>query len=284
MGIVTEAPACACYEDLTGKTAVVTGGGSGIGRAICIRLAREGMRVLFCGRTRETLDETARIIRREGGQCSPVRADLSSPAGVDALFDALARESGALDVMIHNAAWVGSRPLLDTGLEHWRQVFAVNTEAAFLLVRRSAELMIPRGCGSMVLVSTIGALRAHYDMIAYDASKGALESLTRAAALELAPHGVRVNSLAPGSTRLRPVGEEVRDPADRALLELGFDAPTEQSAFRQSHVPLGRHGTCAEMAAAVAFLASGQSSYITGHTLVVDGGAIAQISPPSAPI
>ncbi|BCW98167.1 MAG: dehydrogenase [Armatimonadota bacterium] len=284
MDILSEAPASTCYVDLRGKVALVTGGGSGIGRAICVRLAREGARVLFCGRTRETLDETARIIEREGGDCRAIRADLSSVAGVDSVFEAVEDGSGSLDILVHNAAQLHSHPLMATDLEHWRQIFAVNTEAAFLLVRRAADLMVPRASGSIILVSTIGALRAHHYLVAYDASKGALESFTRAAALELAPHGIRVNSLAPGSTRLRPVDESVKDPVTRALLELGFETPTSASAFRQPHVPMGRHGTCAEMAAAVAFLASGQSSYITGHTLVVDGGATAQLSPPSARI
>ncbi len=284
MDILSEAPGCTCYEDLRGKVALVTGGGSGIGRAICVRLAREGARVLFCGRTRETLDETARIIERDGGDCHAIRADLSDVAGVDSVFEAVESGPGSLDILVHNAAQLHSHPLMATDLDHWRQIFAINTEAAFLLVRRAADLMVPRASGSIILVSTIGALRAHHYLVAYDASKGALESFTRAAALELAPHGIRVNSLAPGSTRLRPVDESEKDPVKRALLELGFETPTAASAFRQPHVPMGRHGTCAEMAAAVAFLASGQSSYVTGHTLVVDGGATAQLSPPSARI
>ncbi len=282
MDIVTEAPGCGCYRDLRGKTALVTGGGSGIGRAICIRLAREGVRVWFCGRTRETLEETARIICREGGECEPLVADISEPGGVAGLFDALEAAGAAPDILVHNAAQLRSLPLMATDLDHWRTVFATNADSGFLLVRRAAAMMLPRHSGSIILVSTIGAIRAHHGLVAYDASKGALESLTRAAAVELAPHGIRVNSLAPGSTRPRPVDDEAADPLDRALQELGFETPTETSRFRQPHVPMGRHGTCAEMAAAVAFLASGQSSYITGHTLVVDGGATAQLSPGSA--
>lgn len=257
---VVRAPQGPCYADLRGKVALVTGGGRGIGRGLSLRLGVEGMRVIVCGRTERTLAETVALIEAAGGTAAAQMIDVSDEAQVAALIAQIREQYGRLDVLVHNAAMMEGRKLAATDTDHWRRMFATNIESAYHLAQGSLSMM-PRG-GSMVFVSTVGAVQAHYGMVAYDSSKGALEAFVRALALELAPQGLRVNGIAPGATDHDAHAEEM--PAARLY---------------HRFVPMGRRGTPAEMAAAVAFLASEQASYITGQILRVDGGATAQLSP-----
>jgi 3-oxoacyl-[acyl-carrier protein] reductase len=256
-----------CYADLRGQVALVTGGSRGIGRGIACRLAQEGMCVYICGRTEATLAETAEALRREVGEVRPVVADVSEAQSVAGLLRRIEAEAGRLDVLVHNAALLGGGPLRRMSLETWRQRFAVNVDSVFHLAKGCAEVMVRQGSGALIFISTIGASRAHRHMFAYDSSKGAVEAAMRSMALELAPFGIRVNAVAPGAT----------------AREVHTDAVT-LSDLAQPHVPLGRKGTPAETAATVAFLASAQSSYITGQTICVDGGATTQLAPPGIAI
>jgi len=264
-----------CFSDLQGKVALVTGGGSGIGRGISHRLAAEGMQVFLCGRTEERLAKTAEDIRDSGGRATPVVADISREDQIADLFGRIREESGALDLLVHNAALVRGKTLAETDAPFWRAVFATNIDSAFHLAKQCTEMMIPRASGNLIFISTIGAVRAHYGMVAYDSSKGALNSLTRALALELSSHNIRVNAIAPGAV----IGQESRRSAHSPRNVVAFDPEIPMEHLRQPHIPLGRRGTPAELGAAVAFLASDQSSYITGQTLCVDGGATVQLSP-----
>jgi len=251
-----------CFRDLSGKTAVVTGGGSGIGLGISRRLAAEGMRVFLCGRREEVLAQAAEAIHGAGGWAQLVAADVSQEEGVARLMDAV-REAGAgLDVLVHNAALVRGGPLAKTDAAYWRTMYAANMDSTFYLSKAALGLMAPQQPGSLIFITTIGALRAHHGMIAYDSTKGALNVFVKSLALELAPQGIRVNAVAPGATNRDAHADEI-DP----------------HSLRQPYVPLGRRGVPAETAAAVAFLASEQASYITGQVLCVDGGATAQLSP-----
>ncbi len=268
-----------CFADLREKTALVTGGGSGIGRGICLRLAIEGMQVFFCGRTEEDLRETARMIETTGGRGIPIVADISQADDVTRLFAAMQAESENLDLLVHNAAvMAGRHTLMDTDVELWRQIFSVNVDGAFYLAKKAVELMIPRRSGSIIFISTIGSLRAHYKMVAYDSSKGALDALTRGLALDLSDYGIRVNAVAPGSIPATRSSGKPGNPR-KHLYDLAFRDEIPVAEYSQQYIPLGRHGTPAEIAAAVAFLASNQASYITGQILCVDGGATAQLSP-----
>lgn len=251
-----------CYADLRGKIALVTGGGSGIGRGLSLRLGAEGMRVVICGRTAETLAETVALIEAAGGTAEAFVADVAAEDQVAALMAHLGERYDGLDALVHNAALVRGGTLAATDSDSWRNMFATNMDSAYYLAKGATALMAPRHGGAMVFVSTVGATQAHHGMVAYDSSKGALEAFTRALALELAPQGIRVNAIAPGATKHDVHQAEV---------------PAE--TLRQPYVPMGRSGTPAEMAAAVAFLASAQASYITGQILWVDGGATAQLSP-----
>jgi len=259
---VFRSPEGPCYGDLKGKVALVTGGGDGIGRGISVRLAQEGMHVFLCGRTDEKLRETAGEIEGSGGEATPVVADVSEKGEIDELFSRILQATVGVDVLVHNAALVRGGSLSGTEEEFWHRMYATNVDSAYHLAKSCTETMVPRGEGNLIFVSTIGAVQSHHDMLAYDSSKCAVLGIMRSLALELAPHGIRVNALAPGATMSRVTGPEV---------------PMEKMA--QPYIPMGRRGTPAEMAAAVAFLASYQSSYITGQTLCVDGGATAQLSP-----
>lgn len=258
-----EPPVSPCYPDLRGKVALVTGGGAGIGKAISVRLGTEGMRVVLCGRTEENLIETAGEITGAGGFALPVVTDVSDEAQVDALFARMAQEGLQPDLLVHNAALVRGGALSDTNTDYWQRMLATNADSAFFLAKRLAPMMLERGSGAMVFISTIGALQSHHRMLAYDSSKGAIEAFVRSLALELAPAGIRVNSVAPGPIRRN-----------------GIPAGTPLETVRQPYVPMQRYGSSDEIAAAVAFLASSQASYITGQTLCVDGGSTAQLSPP----
>ncbi|MBM3499206.1 MAG: SDR family oxidoreductase [Armatimonadetes bacterium] len=251
-----------CYRDLAGKTALVTGGGSGIGLGISQRLAAEGMRVFLCGRRVEVIEEAAESIRTAGGWAQAVATDVSQEAGVARLMATVGEAGNGLQVLVHNAALVRGGPLSKTDADYWRRMYATNMDSTFYLSKAAVELMAPQQSGSIIFITTIGAVRAHHGMLAYDSSKGALNVFTQSLALELAPQGLRVNAVAPGATNRDAHGDEI-----------------EAGALAQPHVPWGRRGTPAEIAAAVAFLASAQASYVTGQILCVDGGATAQLSP-----
>ena len=258
-------PHAPCYPDLRDRVALVTGGGSGIGKGISLRLGLEGMHVCLCGRHQETLQETADAIRAAGGTALPIVADLSDHAAIAQLMATVAQEAGPLGLLVHNAAILRAKPLAQTSPEEWHRTMATNLDSTYYLGRAALDVMVPRQQGAMVFISTIGAQQAHHGMSAYDTSKGGMNSFVQSVALELAPIGIRVNGIAPGAIRSRHHEPEV---------------PMHE--LHHPHVPMERSGTPAEIAAAVAFLASSQASYITGHMLTVDGGAMAQISPRDA--
>ena len=251
-----------CYRDLAGKTALVTGGGSGIGLGISRRLAAEGMRVYLCGRREEVIEQAADAIRASGGWAQAIPADVSLEEGVARVMEAVSQAGNGLHVLVHNAALVRGGTLARTDAAYWRTMYATNMDSTFYLSKAALGIMGPQRSGSLIFITTIGAVRAHHGMLAYDSSKGALNVFTQSLALELAPQGIRVNAVAPGATNRDAHGEEI-----------------EARALAQPYVPLGRRGVPAETAAAVAFLASEQASYITGQVLCVDGGATAQLSP-----
>jgi len=262
MNTSVRSPEGPCFPDLKGKIVLVTGGGAGIGRGISIRLAQEGMSVCLCGRTEARLLETVDAIHEAGGTAFPIVADLAVPEDVERVMSTVAEQAGPLDALVHNAAWVHGSTLAQTTPDDWRRMMATNLDSVYFLTRAAMDVMIPRRQGALVYISTIGAQQAHHGMTSYDSSKGALDVFTRSAALELAPAGLRVNGIAPG-----------------AIMRNMHEVETPLASLQQPYVPMGRRGTPAEIAAAVAFLISEQASYITGQILTVDGGATAQLSP-----
>ena len=251
---------------LEGKTAIVTGGANGIGAGCVRRLADEGANIVIA----DIDDAAGKALAAELGEVVIyVRCDVSQRASVEALFDAAVAAFGAVDVLVNNAAFVHKPGVIANFLEYsdasWRKTLDVNLTGMFYCSQVAARLMAKRGQGGVIInMSSGGASRAHRHMFGYDTSKGGIEAATRAMALDLAGLNIRVNAIVPGSTRVDH-GTSVGD------------APIPPSSV----IPLPRQGTPADIAAAVAFLASDDAAYITGTRIVVDGGMDAQLRTPS---
>lgn len=244
---------------LDGKRAVITGGGRGIGRAAAIALARCGADVTVISRTREQLEATISAVHEIGGKGAALVGDIGKPESVEALVEELGREGVSPDILVNNA---GVSPVVkqtqEIELEEFAHILRTNLNGPFDLLRRLAPKMLERGSGSIINVTSIASERALPLLAAYNASKAALDELTRTMAVEWAPSGVRVNSVAPGyiETEMTAAIRE-REKLRRAIVR---------------RTPIGRLGKPEEVAWAIVFLASDEASYITGHTLFVDGG------------
>ena len=243
---------------LDGKSALVTGGGRGIGRACAVAMAESGAEVVVTSRTSAQLDETVDLIRERGAKASSIVCDISHPQAVDTLCGELLREA-KVDILVNNAA---ISPIVKgiekVESEEWEQILNVNVNATFRVIRTVGSTMLEQGSGSVVNVSSVAAIRALPRLATYSASKAALAAMTRSMAVEWARTGVRVNAVAP------------------AYIETEMTAAvSERPRLRQSVIartPMGRWGHPEEVAWAVVFLASDAASYVTGHTLLVDGG------------
>ena len=238
---------------LAGRTAIVTGAARGIGLAIARRLTDEGVRVLLADR-----DPVVAAAAAELHQPHAI-ADVSKPSQVNALFKAADKALGSLDILVNNVGVIHPGGLLDTDPGDFEQVMAVNVTSAFLTSQAAAERMIPRGRGAIVNITSMAAVLASASAITYSVSKAALKQLTAACALSLAPHGIRVNAVGPGTI-------------ETEMARLVTDGDGLKRVL--SRTPLGRLGQVDEIAAAVAFLASDEASYITGQSLYADGGRL----------
>jgi gluconate 5-dehydrogenase len=248
--------------DLAGRTALVTGGGRGIGRHVALGLAEAGADVLVASRKLETCEATARAIEKLGRRAWALRADLGRPEEVEALAERVLAEVPRLHVLVNNAGVTWGAPTLDYPLEAWEKVFAVNVRGLWQLSQRVARHMRDAGGGSIIHVSSISGLRGAEEeampAIAYNASKGAVFTLTKDMAVKLAAHEIRVNAIAPG-------------PFDTDMMSyIHADEKRQRDLLRQ--VPLRRWGGEDDVKGAAVFLASDAAAYVTGHTLVVDGG------------
>ena len=239
-------------------TAIVTGANSGIGRGTAVALARRGFDLGFTWHSdEENLQEAVAECEAEGVRVVHRQVDLSEVPGADAVIDELAEELGGLDVLVSNAAAGHSTPFLEVDFEEWDWVIRFSLHAQFLCAQRAARRMVDqRRGGRIVFVTSIHELLPLEGSAGYCAAKHGTGGLMKVMALELAEHGITVNSVAPGEIATKMTGNEDTDPG------------TEE----REGVPLGRPGDANEIGAAAAFLASGEASYITGETLVVDGG------------
>ncbi len=244
---------------------IVTGAGRGIGRAIAERFARLGASVV-ANDVGAHVQEVEKQVQQFGGQAMPVVADVSQKSDVDRLFDATLERFGDVNVLVNNAGLVNeSRHFLTGDEAWWDRVLATNLKSVFLCTHRAASLMARRNGGCVINMSSGGATRSHRGNVAYDASKGGIEAFTRATALDLAPYGIRVNAIAPGSIATGPLSEE-------------------EARDRGRTIPLGRMGTAEDIALVATFLASDAARYVTGHTIAVDGGLLAQQRSPQVDI
>jgi len=243
--------------ELKDKVALVTGGSRGIGRAISLALAGAGAAVIV---NYVKSEEKARALVEEigsrGGRAEAFGADVSKPEDVEALFEYIKKTHKRLDILVNNAGIIKDTLLAGMSVRDWDRVMEVNLRSAFLCSRAAVELMMQEHSGSIVNISSVSAVMGGRGQTNYAASKGGLVSFTRAAAVELAGKGIRVNAVLPGML-LTEMTNRIRKRAGEEILE---------------GIPLGRFGEPEDVAGAVVFLASERASYITGASLVVDGG------------
>jgi NAD(P)-dependent dehydrogenase (short-subunit alcohol dehydrogenase family) len=245
-------------EDLRcdGKVVIVTGAGHGIGRAVAEQFATEGARVVVNDVDAARAEEVRAALTGTGSIA--VAADVSVGSQVDALFDATLARFGTIDVLVNNAGLIyAGRHFLDGDEAWWDHVLGVNLKGAFLCSRHAAAVMARKRSGVIINISSGGATRAHRGNVAYDASKGGLEAMTRAMALDLAPYGIRVNAIVPGLIRT-------------------YDITDAVAAERGAVVPLARLGTPEDIAGPTVFLATDAARYMTGASVAVDGGLLVQ--------
>jgi gluconate 5-dehydrogenase len=249
---VTEGP-------LAGKTCIVTGGGTGIGRAIAHAFAASGGAVVVAGRRLERCEEVRRELEAGGSRAFALKCDVTEPDDVNAMVEQTLARFGVIDVLVNCAGTPGAaRPVLELDLDRWNRTLAVNLTGILLCAQAVARQMVRNGGGRIINVASVGALKVLPESADYCASKAATLQLTKSLALELSRYGIRVNAICPGfiDTEFAPdLLDDVRNAATR-------------------RVPAGRLGSPQEVAALALFLASASPDYLTGTSLVVDGGLL----------
>ncbi|MFD4175632.1 SDR family NAD(P)-dependent oxidoreductase [Streptomyces anulatus] len=249
----------------TGKAVLVTGAGSGIGRAVARAFAAEGASVVAAGRTAASLDETVALIEKEGGSAVAVTADVTRSEDVTALVRRTVEHFGSLDVAVNNAGvFRGGAPVADLPEEDWRTLLDINVTGVFLALRAEIARMREQPTGGAIvnIASNLGAHSRIPGVAGYLTSKAAVSALTRAAALDHVADGIRINAVSPGATAT-------------TMSLLPGETEAGRAARMKDASPLGRVSSTAEVAAAVLYLASPDAASVVGSDLVIDGGASA---------
>lgn len=250
---------------IDGKTALITGGSMGIGRAIAERFAKEGAKVAISGRNSGPLQETAAVIKAAGGEVMVLTADVQQKAQVEAMIDQVISQWGRIDVLVNNAGICNEAKFVDISESEWDLHMNINLKGAFLTGQLVAKRMIEHQLpGSIIHVSSVNGLKAEGNQAHYNVSKGGMNMLSMSMALELAENGIRVNALCPGFIETRLTRELIEDPP--AIAEY------------LKTIPMSRVGQPEDMTGAAVFLASDDSVYMTGHNLVVDGGQVIKLA------
>ena len=250
---------------LADKSAIVTGGAGGIGRATSLAFAAEGARVAVVDVAPGAAEKVAEEIRAAGGTAIALTADVSNEADIERVVADTVAEFGGLDVVFNNAGIIRRTTAVETTVEEWDRVFGVNVKGIFLMCKHAVPVMAANGGGSIINTGSGWGLKGGGQAISYCASKGAVVNMTRALAIDHGPQGIRVNSVNPGDVNTGMLRDEAR--------QLGQE--TGSFLAEAADRPLQRMGEPSEIAAAVVWLASDESSYVTGSALVVDGGGIA---------
>ena len=241
------------------KTALVTGASRGIGRAIALALAKEGYAVAvnYAG-SREAAEAVRDEITAAGGQAFTLQGDVSSAEDVDRIFKTVKEEFGFLDVLVNNAGITRDSLFIRMKEEQWDEVIDTDLKSNFLTVKAAGAMMMRRKKGAIINIASVSGIVGNIGQLNYSAAKAGVIGLTKTAARELAPRGIRVNAVAPGFT-LTDMTDKIPEDVKNGMLHT---------------IPLGRFGQAEEIAKAVAFLASDNASYITGQVLKVDGGMV----------
>ena len=251
-------------DRLAGKVAMITGAGSGIGRAAALLFGREGAAVVAVDVRADAAEETAKQVEADGGRAVGLAADVADDDQVRAAVDAAVQTFGGLQVLYNNAGVNSRGSVLDATEEDWHRCFAVNVTGTFLCSRAAAPVMLAGGGGSIVNQASVAGLVGIANFAAYCAAKGAVIALTRSMSVDLAPQGVRVNAIAPG-TVFTPLMEPMLTARGGGDLATGL-------AMTVQKYPIGRLGTPEDIAAVALFLAGDESGFLTGSVVTADGG------------
>jgi NAD(P)-dependent dehydrogenase (short-subunit alcohol dehydrogenase family) len=256
---------------LAGKVAIITGAASGIGRATAELFARQGARVVVADINTEGGADIVKAIIDSGGEALFIRTDVTQCGDAESMVEATMRTYQGLDILVNNAGILAFGTILKTKEEDWDRVMAVNLKGVYLCSKAAAPRLIERGGGVIINVASIGGLVGGPGLAAYNASKGGVILLTKNMAIDLAPYHIRVNCLCPGMA-LTPMASQIFVKRARG------DADKVESAREagMKGYPLRRYGKPEEMAQALLFLASGESTFMTGASLVIDGGYTAK--------
>jgi gluconate 5-dehydrogenase len=249
--------------DLSGRHALLTGGGSGLGRAIAEGLAGAGARLTLVGRDAARLDGAAAAIRQSGGTALPLTCDVTDRDALGALVERAEQEHGAIDILVNNAGIQQRAPVLAFPAEGWDRMIATHLSAPFFLAQAVGRGMVQRRRGKIINTLSVMSELGRPSIVPYTAAKGGLKMLTRGLAVELGPHNIQVNGIAPGYFRTE-MNETLMADAD-------FDA------WVRTRTPARRWGEPDELAGAAIFLASSASDYVNGQILFVDGGLTASV-------
>jgi gluconate 5-dehydrogenase len=244
--------------DLGNRVALVTGAGQGLGLAIAEALAEAGAHVILNGRQTARLEAAEAQIRGKGGTASPLAFDIADSREVAAAFERIGAAFGGLDILVGNVGIRHRVPLAEISAEDFHRVLEVNLTAGFHLAKSAVPLMLPRGRGRIIMVTSIAGPLGRANDAAYIAAKGGLAGFMRALAVEFGPRGITTNAIAPGYFATETNAAMVDDP--------------EVESFVKRRIPLQRWGKPSEVAGAAVFLASDAASYVNGHVLTVDGG------------
>jgi 2-keto-3-deoxy-L-fuconate dehydrogenase len=254
--------------NLTGKVAVVTGGGSGIGRAIASTFARQGAHLVVLDLDERAAGETAKAIRAAGGRARATACDVANAAGVNAAFDEIVRESGRIDILVNNAGVVHVGTIEQTTEDDFDQLYRVNVKGVYLCSRAAVPVMVRQGGGVILNMASIVSLIGVAERFAYSMSKGAVLTMTKSVAIDYVSQKVRCNCICPA---------RVRTPFVDGFVSKNYPGREEEMLRRLSeYQPMGRMGTPEEVAYLALYLCSDEAAFVTGQAYPLDGGVLNQ--------